>query len=201
MIFLQVNEHLSSTTDRYFGSGTGDGGFARTLLHLRPTVRVGEGAVTQNCTSAPLSLDGAPYERGRCSLRTKVRLPHSCFLWSACRDPTGPTATATARSRFRPVDASRQTRSGAARDAMLRTSRRSLANTKWSDLACCIGSLAKCSGAMMSLTNAELRHKNGKTRDGCEGGGQGGSCPIHPGRGGATSDEQCSELHVRGGHD
>ena len=88
-----------------------------------------------------------------------------------------------------------------ARDAMLRTSRRSLANTKWSDLACCIGSLAKCSGAMIWLTNAVLRHKNGKTRDGCEGGGQVGSCPIHPGRGGATSDEQCSELHVRGGHD
>ena len=29
----------------------------------------------------------------------------------------------------------------------------------------------------------------------------GGSCPIHPGRAGATSDEQCSELHARGGHD
>ena len=26
----------------------------------------------------PLSQDGASYERGRCSLRTKVRLPHSC---------------------------------------------------------------------------------------------------------------------------
>ena len=83
----------------------------------------------------------------------------------------------------------------------LRTSRRSLANTKWSDLACCIGSLAKCSGAMMSLTNAELRHKNGKTRDGCEGVGHGGFCPIYPGRAGATSDEQCSEVHARGGHD
>src|SRR6476469_5869647 len=174
MIFLQVNEHLSSTTDRYFGSGTGDGGFARTLLHLRPTVRVGEGAVTQNCTSAPLSLDGAPYERGRCSLRTKVRLPHSCFLWSACRDPTGPTATATAAHDFDRLMQAAKPVAESARDAMLRTSRRSLANTKWSDLACCIGSLAKCSGAMM-LTNAELRHKNGKTRDGCEGVGDGAS--------------------------
>ena len=70
-----------------------------------------------------------------------------------------------------------------ARDAMLRTSRRSLANTKWSDLACCIGSLAKCSGAMMSLTNAVLRHKNGKTRDGCEGVGHGGLLPDSSGQG------------------
>jgi hypothetical protein len=31
--------------------------------------------------------------------------------WSACRDPTRPTATATARSRIRLADASRQTRS------------------------------------------------------------------------------------------
>ena len=70
-----------------------------------------------------------------------------------------------------------------ARDAMLRTSRRSLANTKWSGLACCIGSLAKCSGAMMSLTNAVLRHKNGKTRDGCEGVGHGGLLPDSSGQG------------------
>ena len=70
-----------------------------------------------------------------------------------------------------------------ARDAMLRTSRRSLANTKWSDLACCIGSLAKCSGAMMSLTSAVLRHKNGKTRDGCEGVGHGGLLPDSSGQG------------------
>jgi hypothetical protein len=62
-----------------------------------------------------------------------------------------------------------------ARDAMLRTSRRSLANTKWSDLACCIGSLAKCSGAMMSLTNAVLRRR-------CEGGRPGG----HPARSGRS---------------
>ena len=45
----------------------------------------------------------------------------------------------------------------------LRTSRRSLASTKWSDPACCIGSSAKCSGAMMSSTNAVLRRR-------CEGG-------------------------------
>ena len=34
-----------------------------------------------------------------------------------------------------------------------------------------------------------------------EGSAMGGSCPIHPGRAGAISDEQCSELHARGGHD
>ena len=37
--------------------------------------------------------------------------------------------------------------------------------------------------------------------DGCEGVGHGGSCPIHPGRAGATSHEQCSKPHARGGHD
>ena len=38
----------------------------------------------------------------------------------------------------------------------LRTSRRNLASTKWSDPACYIGSSAKCSGAMISLTSAAL---------------------------------------------
>ena len=40
---------------------------------------------------------GASYERGRCSLRTKVRFPHSLFfdVERSC-DPTRPTATATA---------------------------------------------------------------------------------------------------------
>ena len=33
------------------------------------------------------------------------------------------------------------------------------------------------------------------------GSAMGGSCPIYPGRAGATSDEQCNELHARGGHD
>jgi hypothetical protein len=80
-----------------------------------------------------------------------------------------------------------------ARDAMLRTSRRSLANTKWSGLACCIGSLAKCSGAMMSLTNAELRHKNGKTRDGCEGVGDGASARfIRAGQGRQATNSAAS---------
>ena len=36
----------------------------------------------------------------------------------------------------------------------LSTSRRSLASTKWSDLACWTGSSGKCSGAMISLTSA-----------------------------------------------
>ena len=45
--------------------------------------------------------------------------------------------------------------------------------------------IRKCSGAMMSLTNAVLRHKNGKTRDGCEGVGHGGQ------------ERLCSELHGR----
>ena len=49
------------------------------------------------------------------------------------------------------------------RDTFLRTLRRSLAATKCSDPACCIGSSAKCSGAMMSSTNAVLRRR-------CEGG-------------------------------
>ena len=79
-----------------------------------------------------------------------------------------------------------------ARDAMLRTSR-SLANTKWSDLACYIGSLAKCSGAMMSLTNAVLRHKNGKTRDGCEGVGDGASARfIRAGQGRQATNSAAS---------
>ena len=79
-----------------------------------------------------------------------------------------------------------------ARDAMLRTSRRSLANTKWSGLACCIGSLAKCSGAMM-LTNAELRDKNGKTRDGCEGVGDGASARfIRAGQGRQATNSAAS---------
>jgi hypothetical protein len=38
------------------------------------------------------------------------------------------------------------------------------------------------SGAMMSLTNAVLRHKNGKTR-GCEGVGHGGLLPDSSGQG------------------
>ena len=70
-----------------------------------------------------------------------------------------------------------------ARDAMLKDIAASLASTKWWDLACCIGSSAKCSGAMMSLTNAVLRHKNGKTRDGCEGVGHGGLLPDSSGQG------------------
>ena len=74
------------------------------ILHQRPT----------------LSQDGASYERGRCSLRTKVRLPHSCSLWSACRDPTGPTATATARSRIRPVMQAAKPVAEPDRDAMLK---------------------------------------------------------------------------------
>ena len=44
----------------------------------------------------------------------------------------------------------------------LRTSRRSLASTKWSDPACCIGSSAKCSGAMMSLTSGVVRDKSAR---------------------------------------
>ena len=80
-----------------------------------------------------------------------------------------------------------------ARDAMLRTSRRSLANTKWSDLACCIGSLAKCSGAMIWLTNAVLRHKNGKSRDGCEGVGDGASARfIRAGQGRQATNSAAS---------
>ena len=44
------------------------------------------------------------------------------------------------------------------------------------------------------------RHKNGKTRDDVRESAM-GALPIHPGRAGATSDEQCSELHARDGHD
>jgi hypothetical protein len=42
--------------------------------------------------------------------------------------------------------------------------------------------ISEVSGAMMSLTNAVLRHKNGKTR-GCEGVGHGGLLPDSSGQG------------------
>ena len=93
--------------------------------------RAGQGASPQAnavTRTGPQNIaPAAPAESGRCILRkgemqseNQSPVAAFCFLWSACRDPTGPTATATARSRFRPVDASRQTRSGVARDAMLK---------------------------------------------------------------------------------
>ena len=70
-----------------------------------------------------------------------------------------------------------------ARDAMLKDIAAELGQHEVVGPGCCIGSSAKCSGAVMSLTNAVLRHKNGKTRDGCEGVGHGGLLPDSSGQG------------------